>query len=108
MTENFDESVTPLPDPLMGAVPARAASLPQRPRAGSVQSAKPESNLATAAAMFAVMLAAFVALAGFAAVGLGSVAAVVMMVPLGFGLLSLFHYVTWGWWMSQLRDEDES
>ena len=106
MTINSEETRVIMPDPL--SVSGQAASLPARPRTGDTRRAKPESNLATAAALFAVLLAAFVALALFAAVGMGFVAGLVLAIPLGFGLLTLFHYITWGWWMSQLRDDDES
>lgn len=108
MTDNPEEVRAAMPDPLAVPMSRRAASLPARPHTGGVPHAKSASNLATAAAMFAVMLAAFVAVALFAAVGFGSVAGLVLAIPLGFGLLTLFHYITWGWWLSQLRDDDES
>jgi fatty acid desaturase len=106
MTDNPEDDRATMSDTVSARRPA--ASLPARPQAGDFRRAKPESNLATAAAIFAVMVAAFVALALFAAVGMGFVGGLVLAIPLGFGLLTLFHYITWGWWMSQLRDEDDS
>jgi len=108
MTDSFEGLPVPTSNPAVAAAVGQAASLPRRPQTPGSRAAKVESNFATVAAIFAVMLAFFVAMGLFAAVGLGGMAVVFLMVPLGFGLLSLFHYITWGWWMSQLRDEDES
>lgn len=60
-----------------------------------------------------------IALAALLAVGAGMLALMAIVLPkvvwvlavvFGFFLVGLFHYVTWGWWLSRVpfeEDEDE-
>ncbi len=85
------------PSPLMPTPPERPAS-----------KGHPASDMATMIAMFAVFGAGMgiLALIGFATMGL--MFAGVLAVILGMGLMATLHYLTWGWWMSQLKDDDEA
>ncbi|MBT4866571.1 MAG: hypothetical protein HON53_15825 [Planctomycetaceae bacterium] len=58
----------------------------------------------------------FAALAVLLLIGIGLLALVAVVLPkviwlvvvvLGFFLMGLFHYVTWGWWLSRLPVDDD-
>ena len=78
-------------------------SEPERP----VRRGHPVSNLATALALVALLLAMAGILGFLGAVGLPGVFIGVGLVFVGGGLLVGFHYVTWGWMMTHLRDEED-
>lgn len=64
-----------------------------------------QSNAATAIALFGLVLMG-AALLGLMALVLPQLLGIVVVVLI-FAVPAAFHYLVWGWWMSQMREEDE-
>lgn len=64
-----------------------------------------QSNAATAIALFGLLLIGG-ALLGLMALVLPQVVGVLVVVLLLFALPMVLHYLVWGWWLSQMRDNE--
>lgn len=64
-----------------------------------------QSNAATAIALFGLVLTG-AALLGLMALVLPQLLGIVVVVLI-FAVPAAFHYLAWGWWLSQMRVEDE-
>jgi hypothetical protein len=79
---------------------------PLKPRPGR----QPQSNSGTILALFGVILIGG-ALLGLVALVMPQVMGIVVVVGGLFIVPLVLHYLTWGWWLSQMKDEraeDES
>jgi membrane protein YdbS with pleckstrin-like domain len=85
----------------MSEEPSPAA--PPRPRRTSPDSA--QSNAATAIALFGLLLVGG-ALLGLTVLVLPQIVGLVAVVGGLFVIPIAFHYLVWGWWMSQMKDDD--
>ena len=63
-----------------------------------------QSNVATAIALFGLVLAA-AALLGLMAMVLPELLGILVVILI-FAVPAAFHYLIWGWWLSQMRDEE--
>jgi hypothetical protein len=63
-----------------------------------------ESNVATAIALFGLVLFAG-ALLGLMAMVLPELLGILIVILI-FAVPAAFHYLVWGWWLSQMRDEE--
>jgi hypothetical protein len=63
-----------------------------------------QSNVATALALFGLMLIS-AALLGLMAMVLPELLGILIVILI-FAVPAAFHYLIWGWWLSQLRDEE--
>lgn len=73
-------------------------------------SGKPQTNAATAVALFGLLLVSG-AILGLMSLVLPQVAGVLLVVLLIFVCPMVLHYLLWGWWLSQMKDtenEDEN
>ncbi|MGH7201878.1 MAG: hypothetical protein ACREJB_14825 [Planctomycetaceae bacterium] len=73
---------------------------PRRPRP------EPAGNAGTLIALLGLLLIGG-GLIALAALVIGGAVAGLFLVVFGLLFLGVFHYVTWGWWLSRLPDEDE-
>jgi hypothetical protein len=69
-------------------------------------SRQPQSNAGTAIALFGLLVISGAILALMALV-LPQVAGVLAVVLLIFVMPMMLHYVVWGWWLSQVKEEDQ-
>lgn len=69
-------------------------------------SRKPQSNAGTAIALFGLLLASG-AILGLMSLVLPQVAGVLLVVLLIFVVPMALHYLVWGWWLSQMKDEED-
>jgi hypothetical protein len=63
-----------------------------------------QSNVATAIALFGLVLVA-AALLGLMAMVLPELLGILIVILI-FAVPAAFHYLIWGWWLSQMRDEE--
>jgi hypothetical protein len=63
-----------------------------------------QSNVATAIALFGMVLLA-AALLGLMAMVLPQLLGILVVILI-FAVPAAFHYLVWGWWLSQMRDEE--
>ncbi|HVW00517.1 MAG TPA: hypothetical protein VHB77_09260 [Planctomycetaceae bacterium] len=68
---------------------------------------EPTSNAGTYLALVGIVCVALALLTLTAMVNIAVFG--ILVVVFGFGLLGVFHYLVWGWWLSQtiVRDDDE-
>jgi hypothetical protein len=76
----------------------RPESVPPAPKSD-------RSNAATFVALFGLILMGG-ALVGLTALVLPQFLGLVLVVGGLFVLPALFHYLVWGWWLSQIKDDD--
>jgi hypothetical protein len=69
-------------------------------------SRKPQSNAGTAIALFGLLLISG-AILGLMSLVLPQVAGVLLVILLVFVVPMALHYLVWGWWLSQLKDEGD-
>jgi hypothetical protein len=63
-----------------------------------------QSNVATAIALFGLVLLA-AALLGLMAMVLPELLGILIVILI-FAVPAAFHYLVWGWWLSQMREEE--
>ena len=63
-----------------------------------------QSNAATAIALFGLVLLA-AAMLGLMALVLPQLLGILVVILI-FAVPAAFHYLVWGWWLSQMRDDD--
>lgn len=75
--------------------------MPPRP-----SSSRPQSNAGTAIALFGLLLVSG-AILGLMSLVLPQVAGVLLVILLIFVFPMILHYLVWGWWLSQMKEDPE-
>jgi len=74
---------------------------PERPRSGR----QPQSNSGTILALFGLLMIGG-ALLGLVTLVMPQAMAIVLVIGGLFVIPLVLHYLTWGWWLSQMKDEN--
>jgi hypothetical protein len=79
--------------------------MPDRPQPATPSPKSDRSNAATFVALFGLILMGG-ALVGLTALVLPQFLGLVVVIGGLFVAPALFHYLVWGWWLSQIKDEN--